>query len=204
MSIDRNLPDRATVRRRAVVALLTAGAVGAAASGCGGGGNADASSAADRQQAGLDFARCMRAHGVNVPDPKPVAGGGMRLSIGVRAGNESKLKKAQAACDHFLRAGKDAPSKADQQKMLEAALKWSSCMRHNGVDVPDPKPVGSGGPIKVGPGQKVNPKDPAFMRADAKCRSLLPGGPGDKVGVHGNDVGRGGGPGFSVQSGPGG
>jgi hypothetical protein len=205
MSIDQNLPDRATVRRRAVVALLTAGAVGAAASGCGGGaGASEASARADKEQAGLDFARCMREHGVNVPDPKPVGGGGMRFSMRVDAGNEAKARRAQAACDHFLRGAMNSPSKADQQKMLEAALKWASCMRQNGVDVPDPKPVGSGGPMKVGPGPKLNPKDPAFRRADAKCRSLLPGGPShDEAGAPGAASGEKG-PGFSVQSGPGG
>jgi hypothetical protein len=168
MSIPRGIP---------IAVLLAAGA----ATGCGGSG---ASSAASKQakaeQAALDFARCMRQHGVEVPDPKP-GGGHFAIRISVKGGNgPAKLKTAQAACQHFLKGAMAPPSAADRQKMLEAGLKYAACMRKNGVDVPDPSP-GEGG-IKIGgPGSGPNPDAPAFQRADAKCRTLLPGGGGPRL-----------------------
>jgi hypothetical protein len=177
MSIDRQLPHGTTIRRRrAVLALLAAGMIGGTAlAGCGGG--ADGSAASKRakaEQAALDFARCMRKHGVDVPDPRP-GNGRFAVRISVKGGNgRAKLKTAQAACQHFMKGAIAPPSAADQQKMLDAALKYSACMRKNGIDVPDPSP-GQGGGIKIGPGSGPNPDAPAFKRADAKCRTLLPG-----------------------------
>jgi hypothetical protein len=68
-------------------------------------------------------------------------------------------------------------------------------MRRNGVSVPDPTP-GQGGMVKIGPGLKANVDNPAFQRADAKCRALLPGG-GPSVQAH-----QRGGPGASMSPAP--
>jgi hypothetical protein len=53
-------------------------------------------------------------------------------------------------------------------------LKFSACMRANGVpNFPDPS---SGGGIQVGPGSGLNPQSPAFQAAQKTCGKLLPGG----------------------------
>jgi hypothetical protein len=167
--------------------LMAGGAVALMLAGCGGGGdsNSSASSREKAQQAALDFARCMRGHGIPMADPK--ADGGITLSIHAGGPSETAVMKAQAACQHFLKGAIKPPSAAERQKMTEAALKWAQCMRSNGVSVPDPTSGPGGGAIKIGPGpgHGPGPNDAAFQRADTKCRHLLPG--------------RGGPPGATVQ-----
>jgi len=55
-------------------------------------------------QQALAFARCMRQHGVNMPDPKRTSGG-IEGSSGSLDPNSAKFKTAQAACQNFLPRG---------------------------------------------------------------------------------------------------
>ena len=64
----------------------------------------------DPQQAALDFAKCMREHGVDMPDPEVDSKGRIRVTIGSPAGKGSrpdpkKLNAAQQACGHLLGNG---------------------------------------------------------------------------------------------------
>lgn len=100
---------------------------------------------------------------------------------------------ALAACSE------DAPSAAgsaeSKDKARQAELKFASCMRDNGVDMPDPKFSNSGGGVTFqlgGPGNKggstggPNPDSPTFKAADKVCHSKLAdlekGGPGGDSG----------------------
>lgn len=57
-----------------------------------------------------------------------------------------------------------------------AALAFAGCMRANGVPhFPDPK---AGGGFLFQTGAGVDPSSPAFRAAQAKCKKLLPPGPG--------------------------
>src|SRR5215468_4760311 len=67
----------------------------------------------DREQQAIDFARCMRAHGVNVPDPDPGSGGGIRIQV--PKGGKAKLDAAQEACKQYLPNGGTPPSLDPQQ-----------------------------------------------------------------------------------------
>jgi hypothetical protein len=138
------------------------------------------SSAGKEEQAGLKFARCMREHGVNVPDPKPGAKG---FTFSARGGpgqggpnGPNSLEGGDRACRHFLKGALKPPSQTELNKMRDAALKWAKCMRQNGVNVPDPSPSGGAIRIEGGKGQGLGPNDPAFQNADRTCRHLLPGG----------------------------
>jgi hypothetical protein len=53
----------------------------------------------DERQADLAFARCMRQHGINIPDPKPDGRVDMRGS-GVDR-DDPKFKAAERACPGF-------------------------------------------------------------------------------------------------------
>jgi hypothetical protein len=75
-------------------------AVGLAA--CGGGSDSDSGGSADAkaQDAGIAFARCMRAHGVDVPDPQTSGG---RVLVRVRADkNRPRFEAAQKACQKYM------------------------------------------------------------------------------------------------------
>jgi hypothetical protein len=179
--------------------LVPAGAllVFAALAGCGSG-DESASASSDQQRAEkarLDFARCMRQHGVDIPDPTGDRPGEIAIRIKGRA-DTPQFQRAQKACDKYLQAARPKLSAEDRAKFRDAFVKFSACMRKEGVDLPDPttsgggpqrSTSGSGGP---GPGSgpsrqamiggaKINLDDPRVRKAMDKCRKLLPnGGPG--------------------------
>ena len=178
------IQERRRTPLRSAAALALAGAATALLGACGGGANANgASSAGKEEQAALKFARCMRAHGVNVSDPKPgqkgltfsaQAGPGPGPGKGPGNGTPQRLQVSDAACRHLLKGALKPPSGSELNKMRDAALKWARCMRQNGVSVPDPSPGGGGISIEAGKG--VRPDNPAFQSADRTCRHLMPGG----------------------------
>jgi hypothetical protein len=160
------LPSKSSLG--AVLPLVAASLLLAA---CGGGGSNDSTGGdSASEQAALKFARCMREHGVNVPDP----GTGGEISIQIKPGDKAKADAAQKACGHYLRSlARQSASPAQIQRMQDAALKYARCMRSHGVDFPDPQ-FKSGGMMQFG-GPGLNPNDPSFKAADKACRGLMPG-----------------------------
>jgi hypothetical protein len=123
--------------------------------------DSDATSEDDRQAQSLKFAKCMREHGVEMADPK-----GGRIEIKGGPGQEDTMKKAQEACQKYL----PQISEADRKEMTEHALKFSQCMRENGVEkFPDPK----GGMMRM---TEDIAKDPDFQKAQEACQKFM-GGP---------------------------
>jgi hypothetical protein len=148
-----------------------------------GGSNAPSSAdqQAKRERAQLQFARCMRSHGVDIPDPKPGPDGGPGL---VRVGGPGKsgpspqvFTTANRACQKYLQAAAPKLSPAQRAELQDQALKFAQCMRRHGVDMPDPQ-VGNGGlRIQIrGRGAKssINPQSPAFQDAQEACKSFQP------------------------------
>jgi hypothetical protein len=60
----------------------------------------------------LAFARCMRQHGINIPDPKPGGGIGVDGDAGVNPGSP-KFKAAWRACGQYEPQGGE---KSEQQQ----------------------------------------------------------------------------------------
>jgi hypothetical protein len=166
----------------------------------GGSSNASSSSSSDEKKdirdAMLDFARCMREHGVDMPDPTFTEDGSGGGAVGVLTGkganapdpDSATFKAAQAACQPILDAAKKdftPPSPEEQAKMRDQALKFAQCMRDKGFDVPDPTFDSDGGmSIQKGPddssGGNTGPAapDPAFREAAKACSAQEGGGPG--------------------------
>ena len=138
-------------------------------------------SRADVRDAALKFARCMREHGIDMPDPKVSGDGATVFGQGPGPGgprlSPQKQRAAQEACQHFMSAVRGPkPSAADQKKFRDAALANARCMRAHGVDFPDPQfgPDGEAS-VRIGPGHGIDPRSPAFQRAQKACASTLPG-----------------------------
>jgi hypothetical protein len=115
--------------------------------------NADNSGKSDQQKM-LDFAKCMREHGVDMPDPQFDGDGRGQITIGGGAGtaDKSKLDAAQKACQKLMPNGGEMkkPTPEELDKMRQEA----KCMREHGIDMPDPDPNGGGRAIELGkPGQ---------------------------------------------------
>jgi hypothetical protein len=146
------------------------------------GGGASPDSPVGLQQAGVAYAKCMRANGVpSFPDPN--AGGG--LSFHARAGlaNSPLFNAARAKCDHLLPEGGPGSGPPPSAQTLARFLNIARCMRQHGVSgFPDPrttappKPFGSGiaelsdieGVILLFP-RTIDQQSPVFERAAATC-----------------------------------
>jgi hypothetical protein len=115
-----------------------------------------------------DFAKCMREHGVDMPDPKPAGDGGMAIALGGDGADASKIDAAQNACKHLMpNGGEMKPPSAEE---LDKMRKDAKCMREHGVDMPDPDPSGKGATRIGGVGD-----DPKKFEAAAKaCGMGLP------------------------------
>jgi len=123
---------------------------------------ADSSGKSDEDKM-RDFAKCMREHGVDMPDPKPAGdGGGMAITLGGDAKDSGKFEAAQKECKHLMpNGGEMKPPSAEE---LDKMRKDAKCMRDHGVDMPDPDPSGKGTMRVGGPGD-----DPKKFEAAAKA-----------------------------------
>jgi hypothetical protein len=144
-----------------------------------GGGDPDPASAGDQRakfrEAALDFAKCMREHGVDMPDPQP--GGGIQLALRADEANRGTVDRAQEACQkHLDKVPPPEISEEDQERFREQALKFARCMREQGIDMPDPTFSGDGAVRQRVPGG--GPEDLRFQRASEECSKHAPrGGP---------------------------
>jgi hypothetical protein len=146
-----------------VVGLVACGG-GGSGSGDGGAGSGGGASASG-EGARLAFAECMRAHGVEMEDPKP----GQNIDLGGR--NDPTTKKALAACNGKLGSGQELSSEEDEE-IKEGALAFAQCMRDEGIDMGDPKFLGPGKFLLGIAGLDTN--SPAFKSAQKACHENLP------------------------------
>lgn len=120
----------------------------------------------------LEFAACMREHGVDMEDPEP--GEGIRVRI---EGDPAQAEAAEQACRHLLPDG-GAPPGSDPDAR-DDMLAFARCMRDNGVEsFADPQ---EGEGIHLGPEQA---EDPDFEEAERTCNERIFGGqPENQKGV---------------------
>jgi hypothetical protein len=152
------------------------------------------------QDAMLAYAKCMREHGVDMPDPTFSDDGGGGVGFIAKADgsgtgapqkpDDSVFKAAQTACEPIMKAAEQdmpRPSAEEEAKMRDQALKFAKCMRDHGVDMPDPTFDNEGHTqIKIGPSAGNGPAtaaggpsgamkvDPAFEAAMKACNKDAP------------------------------
>jgi hypothetical protein len=132
--------------------------------------------AAQSDQDFVNFARCLRSHGVNEPDPahRP---GHVGLSIEVPSPGPS-TNAALAACNHFIQPVvqmKQAHARQQLAAWLPGLTRYAECMRAHEISMLDPDSQGN---VNLGnvPGitNDFGRYSPQFRSADAACRHLLP------------------------------
>ncbi|MBE2319099.1 hypothetical protein DVA67_024200 [Solirubrobacter sp. CPCC 204708] len=161
--------------------ILLAAAV-AVVAGCGAEKETPSEPAADQnRQAMLDYARCMRENGVDMPDPK-FEGGRVTMAVGAPGQriDPDKLRTAEQACAKYQEAIKP-PEMSDEDKaeFKARALEHSRCMRENGIeDFPDPTFDENGG-ARMKMTRELDPESPAFQKAQQACEKTLPGPGGE-------------------------
>jgi hypothetical protein len=150
---------------------------------CGGGGSGNDPSTGQPDDAKrLAFTQCMRKAGLTITD-QTTSGGRRDSRIDVPKGmSPARLQTIQRDCARKTGGGPREPSKAEQAKFLDQALKFSRCMRAHGVDMPDPKAQGGGITFqKRSDGGGIDPQSPAFQRAQKACESFMPKGKGGGI-----------------------
>jgi hypothetical protein len=126
----------------------------------------------------INFARCMRGHGVQMSDPVHRPGhAGLSLDLPTR---DASTAAAYAACTHFIQPitdAKAAGAAAEAAPHLAALTRYAQCMRSHDINMLDPTPQGS---LNLGhvPGitSDYGRYSPQFRAADSACRHFLPAG----------------------------
>jgi hypothetical protein len=146
----------------ALAVALCAVALAACGSSAGSSGGGQGAS----EEASLEFAECLRVHGVEVEDPKP------GKSVDVGGQNDPKTRKALAACDGKLGDSGQEASAEEDEEINEGALAFAKCMREEGIDMGDPKILGPGKFHLDIKGLDTN--SPAFVAAAEACQERMP------------------------------
>jgi hypothetical protein len=178
--------------RRAVFSSLSVAAAALALAACGSSSNTSTSAAASTgpgsastYQARLNFAKCMRSHGVNVPDPS--ANGGPAAGAGGGGGgggfaqlrNDPNFRSASQACAKYRSKafGFANITPAERAQFQQEQVKFAECMRSHGVNIPDPSSSGTGGGGFGAIFRDITPAErqsPAFQTAFKDCSTTLP------------------------------
>ena len=132
---------------------------------------------ADRQDAALAFAQCMRDNGyAEFPDPTPEGG----LQFLINPESAPRFRAASDACRHLAPEG--LRDEGVTPEALEALLKLSQCVRENGVpEFPDPGPQGNFDLSATG----IGPGDARLDAAMATCRDEVDLGRGGRIMIGG-------------------
>ena len=146
-------------------------------------------SSSARYQARLNLAKCLRAHGVNVPDPSPNGGpaGGGGGDTFRTARSSPNFQSAMQACAQYRRQANPLAnlSPAQRAQFQQDLVKFAQCMRAHNINVPDPTtsggPGGGFGIFRQIPSSERN--SPAFRAAVQACSTNLPFRPGARRGA---------------------
>jgi hypothetical protein len=153
------------------VASVPGGPAAAATAGAG-------TSSASSDQHIVDYTHCLRAHGVNEPDPRNETHNGKTGLSFVVPPSTASNHAALTACNHFIAsliAAKLSGANHELASWLPSLVRYASCMRNHDVPMLDPGPQGQ---LNLGnvPGitSDFGRYSPQFRAADAACRHLLP------------------------------
>ena len=154
------------------LALALCAATLAACGGGGAGASGGGGSAAGEEEAQLEFAECMRAHGAEVEDPKPGKG------LAIENTDDPATTKALAACNGKLGGAGQELSATEDEEFKEGWLAFAKCVREHGVDMGDPTFKGNGQVLL----DRTATASPAFEAARDACQ-------GKTLELHGINIG---------------
>lgn len=183
---------RTRSRRAVLVAVVAAAALGA----CG----SDAPAARERSAGGevavggtgrgtavrnqaAAYARCMREHGVDFPDPTFDGNGRPQFESsgvsGAAGATADAVDGAREACESTWPGmeGRYPRSPEELRRMRTALLAFASCMRGQGIDFPDPTFDREGRPVLRHAPEAGTDHGATFHRAAESCRDAMGGRP---------------------------
>jgi hypothetical protein len=153
-----------------MVVLATACAGGSNAPGVAGAESSSAPSASPSGDTsdGVAWARCMREHGINIPDPVP----GVEDATDNHA-SEPGWDDAYQACRPLMQADNGPEVWVPSPQELEQLLSFAACMRAQGIQMSDPDPT-TGDMTAPGSIRAEQENDPLYQAAYAACKDKLP------------------------------
>jgi hypothetical protein len=124
----------------------------------------------------VEFARCMRADGVQMSDPRHIPGhNGLSIDL---PPHDSATAHAYGACVHLIQQiidAKNSGAASEAAPIMARLTSYAECMRARDIDMLDPTPQGQ---LNLGnvPGITADfgRYSPQFRQADRRCRHLLP------------------------------
>ena len=126
----------------------------------------------------LEYAQCMRDHGVDYPDPDVSGGGPINVQLGGDP-NDPAMRDADEACHSIMDEATSSFAPLDPEeaaRMQEQMLDFAQCMRDHGIDFPDPE-LSDNGMVTVHAeaGDAATPMDdPKFEEAQEACGEYMP------------------------------
>ena len=124
----------------------------------------------------LLFAECIRDQGFDIADPTIDADGNVTLPRTANPSGEQGpaegFREARDACAEHLEGVTLGFRGGDQTELQDQLLEFSSCMRDNGFDLPDPDFADGGARGLL---QQVDQNDPDYQAAFATCGDILGG-----------------------------
>lgn len=120
----------------------------------------------------VDFTRCLREEGVDVPDPDFEAAPGEARERLEEAGidlDDPRVQEAVETCQPLLAGILQSLSPDQVQAFRDAIVEYARCMREQGVDLPDPDFSGGFDIF----GGAADPSDPAFRAANEACSGIF-------------------------------
>jgi hypothetical protein len=186
--------------RHGIRAIVALGAIGVSTAlvACGGSDGSSGEAQANAEDAGLEFARCMRERGVDIPDPKPGSGGGFSFEFRGDPRQNENFEEAREACGGILENAIPEGERPDPAEIRDKLHQMTECLRDQGYDVPEPQVFGPGEDPPDEPAEPPSEEmqdlmdDPEFEQAQEDCSKeagLPEGGPSIEVGPAGGGQG---------------
>jgi len=154
-----------------------------------GGDAATPAPAVEPMDAMLDFAACMRDHGIDMPDPQAGGDGAFVMELQGPAVDSAEpgsppgdlgdifgaeFLAAEEACSHHLGAMTSGGGPGLDAEIMEGLLAHAACMRDHGIDMPDPEMSNGGFMIGSPDGDGIDIFSEDYLAAEEACREVMP------------------------------
>ena len=170
------------MKNSAALSLTLLVALALALAGCGSSGSSTTTAAATQsgpsaaklQKARVEAAVCMRAQGIDVPDPSTAPGSLLRIARILASYPTSKVQAAEQACASQIRQAFPNLTNltpAQRAQRVQEARAYAACMRSHGINFPDPSSAAGNTSAYLAQISGLNTSAPSFKSASTTCRA---------------------------------
>jgi len=189
--ISRPIPTKLTGAIRSSTAVAIAVVLAVALAACGSSGHSSSSTTTTAAAAApispnlvkarVAAAACMRAQGIDIPDPGVTSGSILKVLRVLAGYPQAKVQAAETACAvqiHQAFPNATNLSPAQRAQRLREAVAFSQCMRSHGISFPDPSTAAGNPAGYVQALQSLDTNSPAFKAAGKTCAAQTLSGAG--------------------------